>query len=108
MNRNFFLNYFALLLIGLISLPSKSDSLSRARDIGIPFEGVTGSLNAITDVSGVEVGHKSVIHDLPNNKAARTGVTAILPRGENTLHQPAFAGWFSLNGNGEMTGTTWS
>ena len=107
MNRKFFLNYFTLLLIGLISLPSLSDSLSRARDIGIPFEGVTGSLNAITDVRGVKVGHKSVIHDLPNNKAARTGVTAILPRGENTLHQPVFAGWFSLNGNGEMTGTTW-
>ena len=107
MNRKLFLNYFALLLIGLISLPSLSDSLSRARDIGIPFEGVTGSLNAITDVRGVKVGHKSVIHDLPNNKAARTGVTAILPRGEKTLHQPVFAGWFSLNGNGEMTGTTW-
>ena len=57
MNRKFFLNYFALLLIGLISLPSLSDSLSRARDIGIPFEGVTGSLNAITDVRGVKVGH---------------------------------------------------
>jgi len=79
----------------------------RARDLGIPFEGTPGSFNAITDVAGVAVGFESVIEDLPNGKAARTGVTAVLPRGVESSNQPVFGGWFSLNGNGEMTGTTW-
>ena len=79
----------------------------RARDLGIPFEGTPGSFNAITDVAGVAVGFESVIEDLPNGKAARTGVTAVLPRGVESGNQPVFGGWFSLNGNGEMTGTTW-
>lgn len=82
----------------------------RARDLGIPFEGTPARLNAITDVSGVEVGHTTLISGQGALKVGegpvRTGVTAILPRGKTSDHQ-AFAGWFSLNGNGEMTGTTW-
>jgi len=74
----------------------------RARDLGIPFEGTPGALDAITDVSGVEVGMSTLI----NGETVRTGVTAILPRGKNSS-DPVFAGWFSVNGNGEMTGTTW-
>ncbi len=74
----------------------------RARDLGIPFEGTPGALNAITDVAGVEVGHTTLIE----GEDVRTGVTVILPRGESSK-DPVFAGWFSLNGNGEMTGTTW-
>lgn len=74
----------------------------RARDLGIPFEGTPGALDAITDVSGVEVGMSTLI----SGETVRTGVTAILPRGKNSS-DPVFAGWFSLNGNGEMTGTTW-
>ena len=74
----------------------------RARDLGIPFEGSPGSLNAITDVAGVEVGMTTLIA----GENVRTGVTAILPRGKSSS-DPAFAGWFSLNGNGEMTGTAW-
>ncbi len=83
----------------------------RARDLGVPFEGAPGPLNAITDVAGVLVGHTTLIADPPGGATAaegvvRTGVTAILPRGRQ-LSDPVFAGWFSLNGNGEMTGTTW-
>ncbi len=82
----------------------------RARDLGVPFDGTPGPLNAITDVAGVEVGFTTLISgDGPLKVGAgpvRTGVTAILPRGRASKDQ-AFAGWFSLNGNGEMTGTTW-
>lgn len=82
----------------------------RARDLGIPFEGTPGSLNAITDVRGVEVGHTTLISGSGKLEVGkgpvRTGVTAILPRGKEPDDQ-VFAGWFSLNGNGEMTGTTW-
>ncbi len=82
---------------------------ARARDLGIPFPGTTGALNAITDVAGVEVGHKTLIAGSGKLEVGkgpiRTGVTAILPRGRE--YDPVFAGWFSLNGNGEMTGTTW-
>lgn len=95
---------FACLLI-LLSLAAHADP--RARDLGIPFEGTPGALNAITDIAGVTVGFETIVKDLPENKAARTGVTAILPRGGKTNDQPVFGGWFSLNGNGEMTGTTW-
>lgn len=81
----------------------------RARDIGIPFDGVTGRYNAITDVKGVEVGYSTIItgegKNIRGKGPARTGVTAILPRGRN--NNPVFANWHSLNGNGEMTGTTW-
>src|SRR5271155_404558 len=83
---------------------------SRARDLGVPFDGVPGPLNAITDVKGVEVGHTTLISGDGALKVGvgpvRTGVTAILPRGKGSS-DPVFAGWFSLNGNGEMTGTTW-
>lgn len=81
----------------------------RARDIGIPFEGTTGKFNAITDVKGVEVGYSTIISgegkNIRGKGPVRTGVTAILPRGKN--NNPVFANWYSLNGNGEMTGTTW-
>ena len=83
----------------------------RARDLGIHFEGNAGPLNAITDVKGVEVGHATLISGegklVVGSGPVRTGVTAILPRGKQSANTPAFAGWFSLNGNGEMTGTTW-
>ena len=82
----------------------------RARDLGVPFEGSAGPLNSITDVKGVEVGHTTLINGEGALKVGsgpvRTGVTAILPRGKQSNDQ-VFAGWFSLNGNGEMTGTTW-
>jgi D-aminopeptidase len=83
----------------------------RARDLGVPFPGTPGPLNAITDVAGVEVGHTTLISGegkLQVGKGpVRTGVTAVLPRGKDSMSNPAFAGWFSQNGNGEMTGTTW-
>jgi len=79
----------------------------RARDLGISFDGNPGPLNAITDVAGVTVGHSTLIEDLADGGAVRTGVTAVLPRGKETLMRPVFGGWFALNGNGEMTGTTW-
>ena len=83
----------------------------RARDLGVPFEGAPGRENAITDVAGVTVGHATIISGDGALKVGhgpvRTGVTAVLPRGRDTMAQPSFAGWFSQNGNGEMTGTTW-
>src|SRR5437763_768320 len=83
---------------------------SRARDLGVPFHGQPGPVNAITDVAGVEVGITTLISGSGALKIGsgpvRTGVTAILPRGKGS-NDPVFAGWFSLNGNGEMTGTTW-
>jgi D-aminopeptidase len=89
---------------GTVAVAADAD---RARDLGIPFDGDTGPLNAITDVAGVAVGQVSIVEDLPDERAARTGVTAILPRGSASAAAPVFAGWFALNGNGEMTGTTW-
>jgi L-aminopeptidase/D-esterase-like protein len=84
---------------------------SRARDLGVPFAGAPGPLNAITDVAGVTVGHTTLISGEGPREAGRgpvrTGVTVVLPRGAASSTRPAFAGWFSLNGNGEMTGTTW-
>ena len=81
----------------------------RARDIGIPFDGTPGRFNAITDVKGVEVGYSTIISGSGKNirgkGPVRTGVTAILPRGRN--NNPVYANWYTLNGNGEMTGTTW-
>jgi D-aminopeptidase len=86
-------------------------SKPRARDLGVPFDGTPGPLNAITDVAGVTVGHTTLISGegkLQVGKGPiRTGVTAILPRGADSMSNPVFAGWFSQNGNGEMTGTTW-
>src|SRR6476661_6680296 len=83
----------------------------RARDLGVPFDGNPGKFNAITDVPGVEVGYTTLISGegkLEVGKGpVRTGVTAILPRGRSEVNDPVFAGYFSLNGNGEMTGTAW-
>jgi D-aminopeptidase len=78
----------------------------RARDLGIPFDGTPGPLNRITDVAGVSVGYSTLVRG-SGVHAVRTGVTAILPRNTATANQPVFAGMFSLNGNGEMTGTHW-
>jgi len=82
----------------------------RARELGVPFDGTPGPFNAITDVKGVEVGHTTLISGEGKLEVGagpvRTGVTAVLPRGRQSS-DPVFAGWYSLNGNGEMTGTTW-
>ena len=103
------MNCHSIWLIVLVSFagPAIADDAPRARDLGIPFEGTPGRGNAITDVAGVLVGHETLIRDLDDGAAIRTGVTAILPRGRKTNDKPVFAGWFALNGNGEMTGTTW-
>jgi L-aminopeptidase/D-esterase-like protein len=97
----------ATILVAAIS----GQQRQRARDLGVPFEGTPGPLNAITDVAGVTVGHATIIAGegplVVGKGPVRTGVTAVLPRGRDTLQKPSFAGWFSLNGNGEMTGTTW-
>ena len=81
----------------------------RARDLGIPLDGKPGKFNSITDVKGIEVGHTTLISGkgklVVGEGPVRTGVTAVLPRGKS--YDPVFAGWYSLNGNGEMTGTTW-
>jgi len=96
-------------LVMLVSLCG-AQNRSRARDLGVPFEGTPGPLNAITDVKGVEVGHTTLISGEGALKVGmgpvRTGVTAVLPRGRGNS-DPVFAGWFTENGNGEMTGTTW-
>lgn len=99
-----------LLLLGLVfSYSLVFAQKPRARDLGIPFSGTPGPLNAITDVQGVEVGHSTIITGKGENKVGkgpvRTGVTAIFPRGKQ--FSPVYANWYSLNGNGEMTGTTW-
>jgi D-aminopeptidase len=82
----------------------------RARDLGVPFDGTPGHNNAITDVKGVEVGHTTLISGsgklVVGQGPVRTGVTAVLPRGKDST-DPVFGAWFTLNGNGEMTGTTW-
>jgi len=81
----------------------------RARDLGVPFDGTPGPLNAITDVPGVEVGHSTIVSGEAggNDPVVRTGVTAVLPLGKSRPTEAVFSGWFSQNGNGEMTGTTW-
>lgn len=84
----------------------------RARDLGLPFSGTPGPLNAITDVAGVEIGTCEVLSSCDPALATRglpvqTGVTAILPRGRDPDPKPVWAGQFSLNGNGEMTGAHW-
>ncbi len=97
------------LLILMLTCYNLQAQKPRARDIGIPFEGTPGKFNAITDVKGVEVGYSTIISGTGKNirgkGPVRTGVTAILPRGRN--NNPVFGNWYSLNGNGEMTGTTW-
>jgi D-aminopeptidase len=116
-NQRMLANLFGGLLILTATfqlMPAQNNSQTRtkprARDLGIPFDGAPGDLNAITDVKGVEVGHTTLISGEGKLQVGvgpvRTGVTAIHPRGKSS-NDPVFAGWFSLNGNGEMTGTTW-
>ena len=106
MSRHFGLA--SIVILGCLSLLAQTKP--RARDLGVPFEGTPGPLDAITDVKGVEVGHVTLISGEGPLKVGvgpvRTGVTAVLPRGKESA-DPVFGGWFTLNGNGEMTGTTW-
>ena len=98
------------LVFSLLLATAAAQSEPRARDLGVPFDGTPGPFNAITDVKGVEVGHTTLISGSGPLKVGvgpvRTGVTAIFPRGKDSL-DAVFGGWFTLNGNGEMTGTTW-
>ncbi|WP_233420941.1 P1 family peptidase [Xenorhabdus nematophila] len=102
------LNIIILSISAVIASNSLADEI-RARDLGIPFSGVTGKYNAITDVQGVEVGYSTIIEGdgkLEVGKGPiRTGVTAILPKGKR--FSPVFSSIFSLNGNGDMTGSQW-
>ena len=100
----------AVLALTVPLLPGVAEESLRARDLGVPFGGVPGPLNAITDVEGVEVGHTTLISGngaLQVGKGpVRTGVTIIHPRGRDST-EGVFGGWFTLNASGEMTGTTW-
>ena len=100
--------FFFLLAISSHALATAQQP--RARDLGVPFEGTAGPLNAITDVAGVEVGHTTLVRGsgavVIGEGPVRTGVTAVWPRGRE-VPDPVYAAWFSLNGDGEMTGTTW-
>jgi D-aminopeptidase len=93
-----------------VAFTANAQTSPRARDLGIPFDGVPGPLDAITDVKGVEVGYRTLVSGEGKLHVGvgpvRTGVTAIFPRGKAAA-DPVFAGWFTENGNGEMTGTTW-
>src|SRR5438046_4756599 len=99
-------------LLALLLVPSSlpAQGRPRARDLGVPFEGTPGPLDAITDVAGVTVGHSTIIRGqgklVVGQGPVRTGGTAIFPRGA-TNGDARVGGWFTLNGNGEMTGTTW-
>jgi D-aminopeptidase len=97
-------------VLSLFLSPAAAQNKPRARDLGVPFDGTPGKFNAITDVTGVEVGHTTLISGQGPLKVGvgpvRTGVTAVFPRGKRST-DPVFAAWFTLNGNGEMTGTTW-
>ncbi|MGB8913261.1 MAG: P1 family peptidase, partial [Candidatus Sulfotelmatobacter sp.] len=99
-----------LLAILALTLSTSAQTKPRARDLGVPFDGTPGPYNAITDVKGVEVGHTTLITGsgklVVGKGPVRTGVSAIHPRGK-TSNDAVFAAWFTLNGNGEMTGTTW-
>ena len=110
MHPSEFKNIAVFLLCLMLSGSVCAQTRPRARDLGVPFDGVPGPLNAITDVKGVQVGHTTLISGDATSKPGvgpvRTGVTAVLPRG-NDSNDPVFAGWFTENGNGEMTGTTW-
>ena len=98
-------------VLGLSAASLEGQRAPRARDLGVPFDGTPGPGNAITDVAGVTVGHATIISGdgklVVGQGPVRTGVTAVLPRGRDSMAKPSFAGWFSQNGNGEMTGTTW-
>jgi D-aminopeptidase len=96
---------------GMVSTAEAPRPQPRARDLGVPFDGTPGPLNAITDIDGVLVGHTTLIEGdgklVVGKGPIRTGVTAVLPRGNASMQHFSFAGWYSQNGNGEMTGTTW-
>lgn len=98
---------YSIVLISLSTYAQKP----RARDLGVPFEGIPGPKNAIIDVKDLEVGHSTIISGNGKNVLGkgpiRTGVTVIFPRGKEKKFSPVYANWYSLNGNGEMTGTTW-
>ena len=100
-----------LVIYSPTSFTQEAAKKTRGRDLGVPFDGTPGKWNAITDVSGVLVGHTTLISGegkLQVGKGpVRTGVTAVLPRGKDSMNDAVFAGWFSQNGNGEMTGTSW-
>ena len=100
----------AALFLASVAATAQTQTSPRARDLGVPFEGTPGPLNSITDVQGVEVGYRTLISGEGKLEVGqgpvRTGVTAIFPRGKASV-DPVFAGWFTENGNGEMTGTTW-
>jgi len=100
----------AFLTITAPLLPGAAAENPRARDLGVPFTGMPGSLNAITDVGGVEIGHVTLFTGngaLQVGKGpVRTGVTVVHPRGKDSV-EGVFGGWFTLNASGEMTGTTW-
>ncbi len=102
---------FFFMVPSILSAQQEAGKKPRARDLGVPFDGTPGKFNAITDIHGVLVGHTTLISGegkLQIGKGpVRTGVTAILPRGKDSMSDAVFAGWFSQNGNGEMTGTTW-
>jgi D-aminopeptidase len=104
-----YLREFLMLFLAVFIQTTVIAQKPRARDIGIPFDGTPGKFNAITDVKGVEVGYSTIISgegkNIRGKGPVRTGVTAILPRGKN--NNPVYANWYTLNGNGEMTGTTW-
>jgi len=96
------MKFCKLMVIVMGALSIHAQTKPRGRDLGVPFEGTTGPLNSIVDVPGVEVGHKTLIE----GDKVRTGVTAVWPRGKQSS-DPVFGGFFSQNGNGEMTGTHW-
>ena len=110
MRYRFALFAAALFTSGPAFVPAFGQDGPRARDLGVPFDGTPGPLNAITDVAGIEVGHHTIIRGegelVVGEGPVRTGVTAVLPRGRASRGR-VFAAWFTLNGNGEMTGTTW-
>ena len=102
---------YVSLLFAVIAFQSvNTQSKPRARDLGIPFDGTPGPFNAITDVKGVEVGYSTIISGdgklLVGKGPVRTGVTVVFPKGKE-FRDRLFGAWFTLNGNGEMTGTTW-
>jgi D-aminopeptidase len=100
----------ACVLVPVLGAQSSAGAKPRARDLGLPIGGTAGALDAITDVAGVEVGHTTLISGsgklVVGKGPVRTGVTVIHPRGKANP-DPVFGAWFTLNGNGEMTGTTW-
>jgi D-aminopeptidase len=102
---------FLASLAGSVAFGAEAAPRPRARDLGVPFDGTPGPLNAITDIEGVLVGHTTLISGsgklFVGKGPVRTGVTAVLPRGTASMDRFSFAGWYSQNGNGEMTGTTW-